>query len=474
MRDLVDRLGCYPLVIAQIAQSIRMNPAETIQSILDSMAEVDYSRMNPNKRYKETLNTVLDRLLPQLPGLPLKWLHVCSHLNPARISCSYIEIWLRLYHELGIEASKQRARQILRILVNRGWLRFDTSGQTLSIHRLFQEILKRKDKKSSYEEACHLLLKLWDQIDFDDIRDWRKIYSTAEDLYAHSVLLMADPKFKTLPPKDQAKFYAKTGDTKYIQGKYQEALEKHEQALTLRQKSLEPNHPDIAGSLNSIGNYLASQGKYQEAQKEHEQALAIRKKSLEPNHPDIAMSLNNIGVCLDFQDKTKEAMEKYEQALGIRQKSLDPNHPDIATNLDNVGSCLYSQSKTKEALEKHEQALGIRQKSLDPNHPDIALSLNNIGNCLYSQGKIKKALEKNEQALGIRQKSLEPNHPDIAMSLNNIGSCLNFQDKYREAAEHFHKAYKIAITSLGDDHPSTQRYLKNCKKAEKKAFCSIQ
>ena len=34
---------------------------------------------------------------------------------------------------------------------------------------------------------------------------------------------------------------------------------------------------------------------YAAAKQSHEQALAIRRKSLPPDHPDIAYSLNNLG-----------------------------------------------------------------------------------------------------------------------------------------------------------------------------------
>ena len=62
----------------------------------------------------------------------------------------------------------------------------------------------------------------------------------------------------------------------------------------------------------------------------HEQALAIRRKSLPPDHPDIATSLNNLGAVQYALREYAAAKQCYQEALAIRRKSLPPDHPDIA------------------------------------------------------------------------------------------------------------------------------------------------
>ncbi len=61
-------------------------------------------------------------------------------------------------------------------------------------------------------------------------------------------------------------------------------------------------------SLEGIGVALHSQGKHDEALKQHQQALSIRMEVLDPEHVDVATSLNNIASVLHAQGKHTEAL----------------------------------------------------------------------------------------------------------------------------------------------------------------------
>ena len=160
---------------------------------------------------------------------------------------------------------------------------------------------------------------------------------------------------------------------------------------------------------------------YAAAKQSHEQALAICRKSLPPDHPDIATSLNNLGNVQYELREYAAAKQSHEQALAICRKSLPPDHPDIADSLNNLGNVQYELREYAAAKQSHEQALAICRKSLPPDHPDIANSLNNLGNVQYELREYAAAKQSHEQALAIRRKSLPPDHPDIAFSLRNLG-----------------------------------------------------
>ena len=60
--------------------------------------------------------------------------------------------------------------------------------------------------------------------------------------------------------------------------------------------SLESSSPLTAMGLTNLGEVQYDLREYAAAKQSHEQALAIRRKSLPPDHPDIANSLNNLGM----------------------------------------------------------------------------------------------------------------------------------------------------------------------------------
>ena len=82
--------------------------------------------------------------------------------------------------------------------------------------------------------------------------------------------------------------------------------------------------------------------------------MAIREKTLGPDHPDVAQSLNNLALLYDTQGQYTQAEPLYKRALAIVERALGPDHPHVATSLENIAA-LYRKTdreKAAEALEK--------------------------------------------------------------------------------------------------------------------------
>jgi tetratricopeptide (TPR) repeat protein len=71
----------------------------------------------------------------------------------------------------------------------------------------------------------------------------------------------------------------------------------------------------------------SEQERYAEAEALHLRAIAIREKSLGPDRPDVAQSLNNLGKLYCLQQRYAEAEPLFERALSIRERSLGSDHP---------------------------------------------------------------------------------------------------------------------------------------------------
>lgn len=229
-----------------------------------------------------------------------------------------------------------------------------------------------------------------------------------------------------------------------------------ERALSIGERALGPDHPDIARSLNNFGYLLQEQGDFASARPHYERALAIREKVLGPEHPDTAQSLSNLGTLLRAQDDFAGARPYCERALAIREKALGPDHPDTAQSLNNLGVLLLAQGEFASARPYCERALAITEKALGPDHPVTATSLQNLGDLQRARGEVAVAKAYHERALAIREKTLGPDHAETASSLEKLGGLLFLQRKFAMARPYAQRVLDISQKAFGSTHPTTQ------------------
>ena len=121
--------------------------------------------------------------------------------------------------------------------------------------------------------------------------------------------------------------------------------------------------PDLATSLNNLGNRLSELGRREEALTPTHEAVNLRRVLAKQNPaaylPDLAISLNNLGISLSELGRREEALTPTQEAVNIRRV--------LAKALPAVFSAPFARSLrlleyilTK--LERHEEAEGIRQE----------------------------------------------------------------------------------------------------------------
>jgi tetratricopeptide (TPR) repeat protein len=247
----------------------------------------------------------------------------------------------------------------------------------------------------------------------------------------------------------------------YSQGKYNEAKPLYLQSLSIWEKQLGENHPDVANSLDNLALLYDSQGKYSEAEPLHLRSLSIREKQLGKNHLDVATSLNNLAGLYHSQGKYNEAEPLHLRSLSIVEKQLGENHPHVAISLSNLAELYRIQGKYEEAEPLHLRSLSIVEKQLGENHPHVAISLNNLASLSHSQGKYNEAELLFLRSLSIREKQLGENHPHVAQSLNNLASLYDSQGKYNEAEPLYLRSLSILEKQLGENHPNVATSLNN-------------
>jgi len=234
------------------------------------------------------------------------------------------------------------------------------------------------------------------------------------------------------------------GNALHYLDRYEEARQRHERALALREKLLGPENPYTTLSLTNLGRALLGLGRYEEAREANARALALREKVLGPEHPANAFSLVNRGHALFALGRYEEARQDYERALALREKAVGPDDPLNDSTLMGLGKTLWALGHDEEARKTHERALALREKSLGPENPFVAQILNGLGAVLRDLGRFDEARQRHERALALQEKALGPTPPKLAASLLGLGELQLTLGKPAEAVPLLERALTLA------------------------------
>ena len=87
-------------------------------------------------------------------------------------------------------------------------------------------------------------------------------------------------------------------------------------------------------------------------------SLAIREKVLGASHPDVARSLNNLGDLYQRENRFAEAEPIFKRALAIREQAVGPDHPDTAASVNNLASLYQAEGHAADAIPLMERMIG--------------------------------------------------------------------------------------------------------------------
>lgn len=222
-------------------------------------------------------------------------------------------------------------------------------------------------------------------------------------------------------------------------------------ALSIREASLPPNHPDIATSLNTVAELLRVAGDYDTAEALHRRALAIR-ENVPGADAAVANSLNNLSMVLKAKGDYRAAEPLYRRAVEIRERTAGSDHPSVAVPLNNLARLEQARGDYETAERHFRRTLLIREQALGPHHPDVANSLNNLAELLHAKGDYEAAEPLFRRALAIWERRLGPHDPAVATALNNLAALLQSKRNYDAAEPLSRRALAIWERVRGPEH----------------------
>ena len=272
-------------------------------------------------------------------------------------------------------------------------------------------------------------------------------------------------------------------------------------SLAIREKAFGPDHLDVATSLDSLamlykcmgdhyceerypqGDYANTEPPdyYLKAKALYKDSLTIREKALGLDHPEVTTSLDNLamlyrslGDCnrnanarpedehfktMLLDDYFKAALY-YKRSLSIQEKAYGPDSPHLRGILYKLYLFYESRNDKYHANRFYGRSLTITQKSqlaelekaLGPSHPTVAESLTALANLYRTQNDYAKAVPLYIRSLLILENTLGPDHPDVATSLENLAALYRATQHDSEAVDLEQRAAKIRARSS----PGTQ------------------
>lgn len=235
-------------------------------------------------------------------------------------------------------------------------------------------------------------------------------------------------------------------------GRDGEAIPLYRQSLTILEKSLGLNSPELADGLSELAELLKSQGQYLEAESLLRRALAIREQLFGSAYAGAADSFSNLADLYQDEGKYLEAESLYRQALTKKEKEFGPNNFSVASVLNSLGRNLAHQGRYSEAETLFRRMSAINEMSSGNQSITFASSLVSLAQLYGDQGRYPEAEPLLSRSLNIVEKIGGSDHLITALHVWFLASNLDSQKRYDEAVPLYHRALAIQEKS-NPNHP---------------------
>ena len=434
-------------------------------------------------------------------------LRFCAFLAPDAIP---EELFTESASELGpilepVASNLSSLNTAIRELLKYSLVHRDPATNTLSIHRLVQEVLKdqmdeetqrlwtkrtvrtvnhffpevdvnkvdrntllRCERYLPHAQNCE---KLIDHYKLVFLEAGQLLHNTGRYLRARSQNAQAEPLFQKalrIHRKVPGTWHADTASTLHDlawlyldQGRYKEAELLYQEAFNIRMRVLGTKDPYTAYSLQCLARLYSNQGQYDQAEPLLKDALEIRDQVSGAKDTNAASILHYLAWFYRDIRQYEESELLFKDALEIRKQVLGLQHPQTANTLHDLAWLYQDQSQYDQAEPLLKDALEIRKQVLGPQHPQTANTLHALAWLYKEQGQYEEAERLLKEALSIREQVQGPQHFDTANVLHDLAKLYDDQGKYEQAEPLYQRALTIREKVLSPDHPAIATTLDN-------------
>ena len=278
-------------------------------------------------------------------------------------------------------------------------------------------------------------------------------------------------------------------------GQWREALGAGDHLRSLCRQQRGEEHPDTALADLFLGEVRDHLGDRTLAEAHFRRALTIQEKALRPEAPELVTTLTRLGACLKDARRADEAAGLLQRALNLQLKLRGEDDAGTAVALTNLARAFRLKNEPARAASLLERAVAIQRRQLGgadagtlsglhelaqahelagdigaaeqdaaewvagaearfgPPSAELAVALSEWGRLAARQEHFADAEPRHRRAMTIFEACGD--EAALAASLSQIGWCLRNLERLDEAQPLLRRALDIRLRTLGEEHTET-------------------
>ncbi len=217
---------------------------------------------------------------------------------------------------------------------------------------------------------------------------------------------------------------SRTGMLDEEEGRFEDALRRHQEVLATRQASHGPDHPEVGLAHTNIASVLLQLGRVEEGLVHTRRALAIDLAVYGPTHVQTARSRLNVGELLAIAGHHDEALGETGRARADLERVHGPEHVVVAMALLSEGQLLVRMGRAREAVPLERRALTVFERAYGEANFETARCLINLGDALREAGEHAEAVAIARRGEAAMEALVGPDSPFAGYGLTGTGRAL--------------------------------------------------
>lgn len=277
----------------------------------------------------------------------------------------------------------------------------------------------------------------------------------------------------------------RVAEASLLAGQFDQVERQLRECLQSLERAVGREHPEVAATLNSLGNYYRAQGDFAEAAPCYRRSSEILRAAYGPDHAQTGVGLNNLAIAYEDLEEYERAIPLYRDSLRIALRRYGEDHDEVRITRDNLARVLallgdaalfasdYAQARklfdesteirttlygekdwrtvdARESAKRARRLAGMSEQELEQYHTAEARLAEATE--LRSDGKPAEALAAAEAALAGFTSLFGEEDRLIPNCINEMAIHLDTLGREDEALERYRQAERLFRRLLGDEH----------------------